>query len=193
MKIYKLWPGDVPLGLVARTNEEQRRINNMMGSPVGDNWTTPVLKIARYASTSHDYSLRDIELWPTGEPMLNQKSLSYLRNILDPWIELLPAVAPDGTERYLCNITQKMDVLDIEKSHIIKRPSGSIQAITKICFREELLTNISLFRIPQRPITTYATDRFVERARSAKLTGLDFRSPDERDPRMAGPRGRLPG
>jgi hypothetical protein len=125
---------------------------------------------------------RDYHALGLAVPMFNRRAVDALRGFLEPNGELLPLMCKRG-QYYAYNVTTVADVLDLERSEV-KWPSWYrlrklapvlAQEITHYEFKEALLPDLSVFRIPERVVEYYVTDRFADRVVQLGLRGFDLR------------------
>ncbi len=108
-------------------------------------------------------------------PLLNEKAVEALRNLITGKVEILPYL--HKSEKYFAiNVINMIDCLDIPKSEVvIHEKYHIITQINKFSFIETLVADETIFKIPQRGGTlTLVTDRFRDRVIEPKLTGFEF-------------------
>ena len=97
-----------------------------------------------------------------------------LRRMLEPAGTTKRAVIDEDTY-YLFWPGKVVDCLDIEKSEIVKRPSGYVRLVNPV-FSGKVSTAGPVFLLPQfKTQCTFVTEQFVTAARTAKLKGLELR------------------
>ena len=108
--------------------------------------------------------------------VLRKRAIDVLQPILRGQAEILPLVADDTQELAILNVTRVLDALCISQSEIIRFPgTDRIMKVIRPEFREELLANVDIFRLPFRASSTYVSQRFVDAIDRAGLKGLRFR------------------
>jgi hypothetical protein len=113
--------------------------------------------------------------WLGGHALIMRRSaVRALRDILDANGEVLPLSTDDGVELFVLN-ARVIDALDEPNSVLWKFPeTNRIMYIEKVAFVSRLIEGVDLFRLPHRASTTYVSERFVERVKTAGLRGLVF-------------------
>jgi hypothetical protein len=109
-------------------------------------------------------------------PAFSRRAVDALRDFLEPNGELLPLVSPVG-EYYAYNVTTVADILDHERSDIDWFSTAHQVIALEIRRYEcipERLTGLSIFRIVERPASTFVHQVFVDRVRQHRLNGFDF-------------------
>ena len=82
----------------------------------------------------------------------------------------------DEGDFFVYNVTRVLDALDEAASELRRfgrDRRGRVKTIVRHAFVPELVT-ASIFRIPQKPLRIYVTERFVDRVVAAELTGFSF-------------------
>ena len=108
-------------------------------------------------------------------PALSRRAVDALRDFLEPNGELLPLVFPVG-EYYAYNITMVVDVLDHERSEIKwydEKHDIALRITRYECFPERLV-GLSIFRLVEKPSSTFVHQVFVDRVKQHGLQGFHF-------------------
>ena len=144
----------------------------------------PVFDGARWGSRFPKLSARlsddpvgDFAYFTAGVVACNEHVLSLLGNKVMSEIEVLPIGLQSDQKWYLLNVVNVIDCLDEGRSEIKYFPDGKkILRIIKYSFREELVRDSFLFKIPQMVRTeVFATENFQALVDEHKLKGLDLR------------------
>lgn len=107
--------------------------------------------------------------------IFRQKAIERLGATLQQYGELLPLQCPDE-ELVVYNPTRLVDGLDEEQSSILRFSSGKIMLIKQYAFRESVIKELDVFKIPNLRVSpTFVSHRFVEQWKSSGLVGLDFK------------------
>ena len=115
-------------------------------------------------------------------PIFRRKAIEALEGYLCEYGELLPLNCA-GADVMMYNVTNVLDVLDVDRSAFIggqKREESAlskykIAAVDSPIFREFSLEENDIFRLPEHHRSiVYVTHRFVERWKDTKLKGLKF-------------------
>jgi hypothetical protein len=109
-------------------------------------------------------------------PVFTVRAVEVLLDFLRPNGELLPLRY--GRAEYMAyNVTRVVDAPDESRSKLTRfQSSGRIQSIQEYVFWPERVVGLSIFKIPQLiKAFVFVTDPFVERVKSARLTGFEFR------------------
>ncbi len=89
--------------------------------------------------------------------------------------ELLPLLCKE-TEVTMYNPTHVLEALDPEKAIIKYFPNSSdIMMVKHYSFREELVRDVDIFKLPGRASNTFVSQRFVDLWNASGLKGLRFR------------------
>lgn len=111
-----------------------------------------------------------------GIPAFSRRAVDALRDMLEPNGELLPLVSSVG-EYFAFNVTTVADVLDHQRSDIEWFSTGPRDIARHIrryeCIPEKL-TGLSIFRLVEKPSSTFVTQVFVDRVRQHGLQGFHF-------------------
>lgn len=106
--------------------------------------------------------------------VLRPHAVEALQDVLEAHGEVLPLATNDGVELYVFNPRFVLDALDMERSELEYASPTSRFGVRKYVFIESVVRDVDIFRLPQAYLTTYFSDRFVERVKKAKLKGTDF-------------------
>ncbi len=143
----------------------------------GRNWTVPRLasqwtpqKVEGRVRPSNDYPCVDMTI-----PAFSRKAVDALKDMLEANGELLRLESKIG-EYYAYNVTTVADVLDRDLSKIKWYSGGSVVAneIKKYVCNSERLKDLSIFRIIEKPSSTFVTQTFVDRVLQCNLQGFNF-------------------
>lgn len=147
------------------------------GSPRAADWTPVKVRRVR-ADERQDCKPSDFPWLGSDVLIMRTRAVLALRPMLDAHGELLPLATDDDVKLFALNVTTVIDALDEEKSSILRFPgSGRIMGIDKAVFRDELLGDVDIFRLPHRASATYVSERFVDAVKTAGLEGLEFNVP----------------
>lgn len=108
-------------------------------------------------------------------PAFSRRTVDALRDFLAPNGELLPLVSSVG-EYYVYNITTVADILDDGKSDIRWANEKKITAIEVSryeCFPDKMY-GLSIFRLVEKPSSTFVSQEFVDRVIAHGLQGFHF-------------------
>ncbi|EAZ92074.1 imm11 family protein [Crocosphaera chwakensis] len=141
------------------------------GQRLGEDWSFP-------------YRVKLLEDKPVGDFIGLDSGLlfcdSYALIKLKPYIikevEIIPTNV-DGLDLNILNITNLIDCLDKEKSVIeyFDEIEQGIMDVEKYVFKEELLENVTHFKLPQLTRSSiFGTDKFYSKVKEYGLTGLKF-------------------
>jgi hypothetical protein len=113
--------------------------------------------------------------WLGGHALIFRKgAVQALAPILESHGELLPLDCPEA-ELVAFNVTKVVNALDEKSSSILRFDDGSIMYVQKHVFIPEVVEGLEIFKIAGiRASSTYVSDAFVSKWKSAKLRGLDF-------------------
>lgn len=106
-------------------------------------------------------------------PAFSQRAVDLLRDIFEPNGELLPVRHRCGTY-YFYNCTHMTNCVDLSKSKTTKIAGGIISSTEKLVFLDELLDDLTVFKVRTQLIELFCTQRFVDRVHAAGLQGFVF-------------------
>lgn len=121
------------------------------------------------------------KLLPSDTPWLGEHALIFKQSAIDilgamlrEYGELLPLECSEA-EVFIFNPTRVIDVLDEQRSSLLRFSSGRIMDISRYIFHADAIRNISIFKIPNLRVSpTFVSQPFVDLWRSAGLKGLEF-------------------
>ena len=146
----------------------------LVGESLANTWSAPVLE-----------DLVDDELpagpasdfpYAGGVPVVSEKAVVALGDLLEQNGELLPTLSNSGTY-FVYNVTTMADVLDEQASEIERfASSGRVMNIKAFAFRAKALDSLAIFKIPQIPKPlVLATERLKSEVERSRLTGFVFK------------------
>jgi hypothetical protein len=108
--------------------------------------------------------------------VLRPNAVDRLGKILSEYGELLP-LACDEVDLVAFNACAVSDVLDLEKSDIVRFPSSEkILDVSSYAFKSDLVRGLRIFKVPQLARwTLFVNDELVDLVQSSGLSGLGFR------------------
>lgn len=169
MKIFRLEANVDDYNYFGFINENHWDDKVFDGKELLNNWVSPKVKLYR----TKKYPLGDIVSLTTLNPAINVNVIEILKDIFCNNVELLPIVFDE--QYYLMNVINLLDALDEEKSEFKRYSSGKIMYCTKYVFREDIIRNIHIFKIPQFPKTDIlVTEGFVKLVQDNNLKGFEF-------------------
>jgi len=130
------------------------------------NWKIP--EVVGNVRTFNDYPCINMS-----RPAFSQRAVDLLRDILEPNGELLPVRHKCGTY-YFYNCTQMTNCVDLSQSDTRKIAGGIITTTDKLTFIDELLEDLTIFKVRTQLIELFCTQRFVDRVNAAGLQGFVF-------------------
>jgi hypothetical protein len=108
-------------------------------------------------------------------PVFSPRAVEILAELLENGGELLPIIC-EHEEYFLFNVTRVIDALDEDASQLVRFDDGGILDIDRYSFKENKLTGVNIFKLPQKPLSyPYVTDAFVRRVEDSGLKGFEFR------------------
>jgi hypothetical protein len=173
-QVYRLEPD--PFGPWIEVVEPTDLVDQLHGEQSGQDRWTPVA--ARVADPPHElpHPAPDFPRFASpGVLLLSRRAADTLGDLLEPHGEFLPL---EGVPYLLFHVTRMLDALDEERSRLVRlamfegRPA-TVAQVSRFALHAEVVTGATVFRmtaIPRGGI--FVTDRFVERGRTAALTGL---------------------
>jgi hypothetical protein len=149
-------------------------LTSLGGQPRSVDWK-PVLVRRVSAKGGCDAKESDFPWFGSDVLIMRRKTVDTLRSLLDAHGELLPLATEDGLELFAFN-ARSIDALDEARSSLMRFPgTNRIMRIMKVSFVTSAVQDVDIFRLPHRASSTYVSDLFVERVRTAGLCGLKFR------------------
>ena len=114
-------------------------------------------------------------LWGAGSgyPVVTERVIKIIQKYLERNVEILP-LQHEKYKLFLLNIINIIDCLDKENSDIVYLPSGNIMKINKYKFNEDLLTNVHIFKIPQRSGAVFVSEELKSLIEQSKFKGFQF-------------------
>jgi hypothetical protein len=148
----------------------------VQGLPAAEHWTAPTVATLEldFADEGLPLSLPDFPVFTT-PAVFSRRGVDSLLDLLVESGEILPLQCDEG-EFFVFNVTRMLDALDEGASELKRfgrRGGGKVKQIVRHAFLPERVT-ASVFRIPQKPLRVYVTQRFVDRVEEAGLTGFRF-------------------
>jgi len=145
------------------------------GQPFGEDWKPIKIKLIRRNDRGKRVRPGDTPGYSPGIPLLSQRAVDELGDLLADNGEILPLECDDGTY-YLFNVTRVIDALDRERSELRYFSStGRLDEVTRYAFRAEQLEGATIFKIPDfEHSQVYVTDTFVSAVERAGLVGFEF-------------------
>jgi hypothetical protein len=80
----------------------------------------------------------------------------------------------DAGRYYVLNVLNFIDCLDKEASKFSATRDGTIVSYSLLEFNEDMIGANIIFKIPQKPYTTFVTDEFQDICENEHLRGLMF-------------------
>lgn len=77
-------------------------------------------------------------------------------------VEPLDCVADDGEQLTLVHVLEEREAIDIDKSDLIRYPSGAIMRIHRLEVHQDQVAGATIFRDPRLPTTCFVTDAVVD-------------------------------
>ncbi len=141
------------------------------------NWESPRL-ISEWPdppppAEGHVRSFNDYPGINLGTPAFSQRSVDYLRDLLEPNGELLPVRHSIGIF-YVYNCTRLVNCLDLDKSEYSKFKDGQVHGIRRYAFIPEKVIDLTFFRLRPEPLHLYCTQVVLERVKKHGLIGFVF-------------------
>ena len=108
-------------------------------------------------------------------PTFSKRATIALKEILDKHGELLPLLCREG-EYYTYNVTRVLDILNEDKSTIVRFSDGGILNIEDYSFNFAELGDCPIFKLPRMPLMdVFVTEAFKQKAEESGLTGFTFK------------------
>lgn len=145
-----------------------RTIREWQQPKLKDCWHAP--KVEGRVAAFNDYPGINMLL-----PAFSQRACKALADFLEPNGELLSIASPKGNY-YFFNIQTIVPALNVENS-VCDFAITPIRALSidYFSFHQELLMNLSIFRIYEWPTAILVTNKFVEKVHESGLNGFQFK------------------
>lgn len=153
---------------------DQGLLSVLQGLPAAGHWSTPSVATLELDFEGRARPLPDFPVFTTSAA-LSQRAVDALLDLLIENGEILPLACDEG-DFFVFNLTRVLDALDEPASELRRFGRGGrgrVKQIVRHAFVPERVT-ASVFRIPQKPLRVYVTQRFVDRVEGAGLTGFQF-------------------
>lgn len=155
--------------LVFANESEWEVIYRFDGRPLEHDWEPLRLELL-----NGDLPVGDFLTFQSHIPVFGTRARDELGDIFASSGEILPLSCP-AEDFFALNVTSLVDALDEENSDIAYLSNGKIFDIRRASFDPRLVSSMDLFKIPQAPLSkVFVSERFIERVKKAKLTGLLF-------------------
>jgi len=150
-------------------NKSYWNFEDFNGTRLIKSWKTFKIKRAR----GKKYPVGDFSSITSAHLLVNSKIKDIFENIFKDKVELLPVEYDEPY--YLMNVINMIDALDMEKSEFGRFSSGRIMFCTKYVFKEEVIGNNIIFKIPQFPTAdVLVTEEFVKLVEDNDVKGFIF-------------------
>ncbi|MBZ0281698.1 MAG: hypothetical protein K8L97_13245 [Anaerolineae bacterium] len=152
--------------LIYLVSEHDAKKIDFVGESVAAHWQpVPVIFAHRENIPRSDFP------WlSTGLLICNDRILKIIQPTIANDVEILPLQCDEET-LYTINVIPLIDALDPSHANLEYSPTGFV-AIKAHAFKPEMIAGKTLFKIPQRPRTIYATSRFMTLIEAHGLTGI---------------------
>lgn len=146
------------------------------GTPKAAAWIPAEVTLFRESDFFEGTKPSDFPYLTPGVPVFTPRSLTAVKDLLEPHGEILPLRSEDGVF-FAYNITRIVDCLDVANSQVsFFRDGVRIMDVKRYAFFPERIAGIPIFKIPQFPRSeVFVTDEFVQRVRDHGLTGFRFK------------------
>ncbi|NLL06168.1 MAG: hypothetical protein GX270_10380 [Clostridiaceae bacterium] len=169
MKIFQLHANADDYNFFELVNKSDWDFKRFNGTRLLESWKSFRVKCAR----SKKYPVGDLSSISSLHFTLNYKTIGIFENIFINNVELLPIEYIE--ECYLMNVINIIDALDVDKSEFKRYDDGRIMFCTKYVFKENVIGNNSIFKIPQFPtVDVLVTEEFVRLVEENELKGFVF-------------------
>ena len=144
------------------------------GRPMGDAWTPPAIRV-----DGKRKKVRDFVSWMTAAPVLSQKAVDCLRDLLQPHCEIMPLMVIRRKQFFAINVLTSTDCVDTVKSNILYADDdpGKVLSVKEVVFRDDVKLNVPIFKWTGYTGQVYVTRPFVDRVIAYDLRGAAFLDP----------------
>ncbi|MDF2922663.1 MAG: hypothetical protein K0R57_1577 [Paenibacillaceae bacterium] len=175
MKIYQMTDKDCIYTYPDGSEDYDKYRHKFNGKPMEDIWS-PVEVEYIHNPPKKEY---DCTAFGNGKFIFNDKAIHALNHILQGKVEILPlvhinAAAPKSI--FAINVIRMLDCLDYDRAKVKIDPEYKIiTEIKRYAFKEEMLRDETIFKMPQhRGTRVFVTEKFVRAVEENHLTGLEF-------------------
>jgi hypothetical protein len=132
-----------------------------------------------HEDSNHDQD-SECPWWFGGVPVVSQRAIDVLGELLLPHTELLPIeVAPSSSgfeyDYFAVNVITVVDCLDHDRSLFKRYSTGRIMKIERYSFIENRISGIPIFKIPESTtVSVFVSSKFRSAYKQAGLTGWRF-------------------
>ncbi|MEA5023431.1 hypothetical protein SDC9_21107 [bioreactor metagenome] len=107
-------------------------------------------------------------------PVLSERAVETLRDILDDKVEILP-LKYSKENYYVINVLNVLDAIDYTKAEYLTFDDGRVYRFTKYAFIEEKVKSQPIFKLVEHPKSeVFVSDEFRSRVLEHKLAGFEF-------------------
>ena len=146
---------------------------HFIGRSMVDDWKPPLLRISGGSKR-----VRDFVSWMLSAPAISEKARCALKDLIEPYAEILPLIELRGKPYWAVNVLKVVDCLDRERSEISYSPDdGRILNVWKYVFREERLESVPIFKVAGDLGQVFVTRSFVDAVIANSLRGAAFADP----------------
>ena len=139
-------------------------------------WKPVAMRLVTTDKHGSSLSESDVPWLGAHAPVMREQAVAVLGPLLAAHGEMLP-LACHGANLVVLNVTSIPRALDLERSKIVRFPSsGRIMRVTSFAFRNEVITGLRAFKVPELLRgAVFVSGEVVEAAESAGLRGVGFR------------------
>jgi len=146
-------------------------LHDFNGVPVVRGWTPLRAEPIREKAKDWSKSLSDFPVLGS-TPCFSQRAVDALLDVLVPNGELLPLECSEG-RFFVYNVTTMRDVLDEDRSELVRFKDGRVMHIRSWAFRDGA-GNAAVFKVPQSRVVVLVTSAFADRVAASGLTGFQL-------------------
>lgn len=169
MKVFQVHADADDYNFFELVNKSDWDFEDFNGTSLIKSWRPFKIKRAR----GRKYPVGDFSSISSLHFLVNSKIKDIFESIFKDKVELLPVEYDEPY--YLMNVINMIDALDMEKSEFKRYKDGRIMFCTKYVFKEEVIGNNIIFKIPQFPtVDVLVTEEFVKMAEDNDLKGFIF-------------------
>lgn len=170
MRVWELHSTSDSLVLILENDYDMDMIEDkLIGEKINYPWA-PIKTVTYRKGRKADFPHLRI-----GIPIFTEEVKAKLDYLIHPFVEYLPITHTDYN-MYIVNVLLAPDIVNYEKTKIIRKPSGAFSSFEELQFIRSMVEKYPIFKIKDRPHTVvYVNDTFRDAALRLKIKGMEFR------------------
>jgi hypothetical protein len=155
--------------LVLVKDQDWDLFNQFDGRRLAETWTPVAVEILKQKRRG------DLLYLTSRVPVFRPRTWRVLEPLIGPFVEALPVKTTDETF-FAINVLAVLDCLDLERSEVLRFPSGGIMYIQRHAFKEGSLDNVPIFKVRGAELKeVLVSSEFKRVVEQNRLRGLVFK------------------